>query len=98
MVCGERRVIASGRMKDGFCTRCRQLFERICEALQHASTEITLSSRLTDLGVDSLDAVEFVMEFEEEYGIRIPDDEAAQLVTVRDLVRAISRHERGDSE
>ena len=42
-----------------------------------------------DLGADSLDQVELVMAFEEEFGIEIPDEEAEKIVTLEDAVRYI---------
>ena len=42
-----------------------------------------------DLGADSLDSVELVMAFEEEFGIEIPDDEAEKIATVQDAVNYI---------
>ncbi len=56
------------------------------------SSEISYSSTLSDLGADSLDAVELVMECEKEFGINIPDDEAERIRTVGDAVRYIERH------
>lgn len=44
------------------------------------------SSFMGDLGADSLDTVELVMAFEEEFNVEIPDEEAEKLVTVRDAV------------
>jgi len=44
---------------------------------------------VNDLGADSLDVVEFVMEVEKEFNIAIPDEEAAKLVTVGDAVKYI---------
>ena len=41
---------------------------------------------INDLGADSLDLVEFVMEVEKEFDITIPDDQATKLLTVRDAV------------
>ncbi|MDE6200069.1 MAG: acyl carrier protein, partial [Muribaculaceae bacterium] len=38
----------------------------------------------TDLGADSLDTVELIMEFEKEFGVTIPDDEAEKIATVGD--------------
>jgi acyl carrier protein len=38
------------------------------------------------LGVDSLDTVELVMAFEEEFGVEIPDDAAERILTVKDAV------------
>lgn len=45
-----------------------------------------------DLGADSLDTVELVMAFEEEFGIEIPDEEAEQLQTVGDAIRYLEEH------
>ena len=41
---------------------------------------------ITDLGADSLDTVELIMEFEKEFGITIPDEEAEKIKTVGDAV------------
>ena len=48
------------------------------------------ASFVEDLGADSLDTVELVMAFEEEFGMEIPDEEAEQLQTVGDAIRYIS--------
>lgn len=48
------------------------------------------ASFIDDLGADSLDTVELVMAFEEEFGIEIPDDAAEKIVTVNDAVSFIS--------
>ncbi|HWG81208.1 MAG TPA: acyl carrier protein, partial [Stellaceae bacterium] len=45
-----------------------------------------------DLGADSLDTVELVMAFEEEFGCEIPDDAAEKIVTVKDAVTFIESH------
>ena len=45
-----------------------------------------------DLGLDSLDVVELVMAFEEEFGIEIPDNDADRIFTVEDAVNYISQH------
>ena len=42
---------------------------------------------MDDLGADSLDTVELIMEMEEEFGIEIPDEEAEKLATVGDAVK-----------
>ena len=48
-------------------------------------------SFIEDLGADSLDTVELVMAFEEEFGIEIPDDAAESIVTVGDAVKFIEK-------
>ena len=51
------------------------------------------ASFIDDLGADSLDIVELVMAFEEEFGVEIPDDDAAEkIATVGDATRYIDEH------
>ena len=47
------------------------------------------ASFIDDLGADSLDTVELVMAFEEEFGIEIPDDAAEKILTVNDAISFI---------
>lgn len=51
------------------------------------------ASFVEDLGADSLDTVELVMAFEEEFGIEIPDEEAEKLQTVGDAIRYIEERQ-----
>ena len=53
------------------------------------------ASFIDDLGADSLDIVELVMAFEEEFGVEIPDDAAEKIATVGDAVAYISEHQQG---
>ena len=53
------------------------------------------ASFIDDLGADSLDTVELVMAFEEEFGIEIPDDSAESIQTVGDAVKFISERVGG---
>ena len=60
----------------------------IVEQLGVDEEEVTPdASFVDDLGADSLDTVELVMAFEEEFGIEIPDEDAEQLQTVGDAIR-----------
>lgn len=55
--------------------------------------KISLDARFVDdLGADSLDTVELVMAFEEEFGIEIPDEDAEKIVTVQNAVDYIKNH------
>jgi len=49
------------------------------------------ASFIDDLGADSLDTVELVMAFEEEFSIEIPDDAAEKIVTVKDAIDFINQ-------
>ncbi|MSR47834.1 MAG: acyl carrier protein [Planctomycetes bacterium] len=52
--------------------------------------KITMAtSFVNDLGADSLDTVELVMEFEDEFDVNIPDDEAEKIQTVGDAIKYI---------
>ncbi len=51
------------------------------------------ASFIDDLGADSLDQVELVMAFEEEFGCEIPDEEAEKIVTLEDAVKFITTAE-----
>jgi acyl carrier protein len=51
------------------------------------------ASFVEDLGADSLDTVELVMAFEEEFGMEIPDEDAEKLQTVGDAIKYISEHQ-----
>ena len=64
--------------------------EIIIEKLGVEESEVTLEASFTnDLGADSLDTVELIMEFEKEFGITIPDDQAEKIATVGDAVAYI---------
>jgi len=51
------------------------------------------ASFIDDLGADSLDIVELVMAFEEEFGVEIPDDAAEKIGTVGDAITYIDEHQ-----
>lgn len=62
----------------------------IVDKLGVEETEVTETASFTnDLGADSLDTVELIMEFEKEFGISIPDDQAEKISTVGDAVAYI---------
>ena len=59
----------------------------IVDKLGVEASEVTTEASFTnDLGADSLDTVELIMEFEKEFGISIPDDQAEKIATVGDAV------------
>ncbi len=62
----------------------------IVEQLGVNMEQVTPTARfIEDLGADSLDTVELVMAFEEEFGAEIPDDQAEKLLTVGDVINYI---------
>jgi acyl carrier protein len=62
----------------------------IVDKLGVDAKEVTLEASFTnDLGADSLDTVELIMEFEKEFNIAIPDDQAEKIATVGDAITYI---------
>ena len=67
--------------------------EIIVEQLGVDAEEVTENASFTDdLGADSLDIVELVMAFEEEFGIEIPDEDAEKIQRVSEAVSYINEH------
>jgi len=67
--------------------------EIIVEQLGVDENQITIeASFVDDLGADSLDTVELVMAFEEEFDIEIPDEDAEKIKTVKDVVTYLNEH------
>lgn len=57
--------------------------------------EVTMEASFTnDLGADSLDTVELIMDLEKEFDITIPDEDAEKIVTVGDAVNYIEQHQK----
>jgi acyl carrier protein len=73
-----------------FETRVKEI---IVEQLGVDPTEVVVgASFVNDLGADSLDTVELVMAFEEEFGIEIPDEEAEKIQTVGNAIDYVKAH------
>ena len=72
------------------------IFEKVQKALAEqfevSPDTITLDTNLVDdLGADSLDVVELIMSIEDEFGVSISDEEAANLVTVQSIVDYVEK-------
>lgn len=67
----------------------------IAEKLGKKKEQITLKTNLIeDLGADSLDVVELIMTFEDEFGITLPDEDVAKMKTVGDVVTYIKNQKK----
>lgn len=63
----------------------------IVDKLGVEETEVTETANFTnDLGADSLDTVELLMEFEKVFGIKIPDEETSTIATVQDAIDKVA--------
>lgn len=68
----------------------------LVDKLGIAETEVTADANFVkDLGIDSLDYAELVMEFEQTFNIRIPDEDAEQLQTINQAVKYIDKKMKG---
>ncbi len=70
--------------------------ERIKEIIKEqlmveAEEVVETASFVDDLGADSLDTVEMIMEIEDEFGIEIPDDDAEKIATVGDAIEYVKK-------
>ena len=66
--------------------------EIIKEQLMVETDEVTeTASFVDDLGADSLDTVEMIMEIEDEFGIEIPDEDAEKIATVGDAIEYVKK-------
>lgn len=73
------------------------VFERVIEIVANelnvSKDEITLETDIqSDLGADSLDAVELMMALEEEFDTQIPDDKAQGFKTIKDIVKFLENN------
>ena len=70
-----------------------KVVEIVFNQLEISKEDVTPDSSLVeDLGADSLDTVELVMAFEEEFGLEIPDDEAENITTIKSAVDWIEKN------
>jgi len=70
--------------------------EIIVERLSVTADKVTSDAKfIEDLGADSLDTVELVMAFEEEFNIDVPDEDSEKLTTVGEVVQYISKVQEG---
>lgn len=69
----------------------KQVTAIIVDKLGVEESEVTETANFTnDLGADSLDTVELLMEFERVFGIKIPDEETSSIATVADAVAKVT--------
>ena len=69
----------------------QKIIKLIADKLNKKIDQITPASRLVeDLGADSLDVVELIMAFEDEFGVSLPDEDIAKMKTVEDVVKFVS--------
>ena len=72
-----------------------RVIEIVSEQMGVAKDQVTRdTSFVNDLGADSLDTVELVMAFEEEFGIEIPDEDAEKITRVKEAVEYIESHSK----
>ncbi len=69
-----------------------KVIEILAEKLDKDPSEITVTSNIKeDLGADSLDMVEIVMEIEEEFDVEVEDADTASIITVQDIIDYVTK-------
>ena len=77
----------------------KQVKAIIVDKLGVEESEVTETANFTnDLGADSLDTVELLMEFESVFGIKIPDEETSTIATVQDAIEKVKEKIAGKEE
>ena len=70
-----------------------RVIDIVCEQMGASRDKVTEeTSFINDLGADSLDTVELVMEFEDAFELNIPDEDAEKIQTVGDAIKYIEEH------
>ena len=78
-------------LKEGYMSVEERIQKIVCEQLGVSLEEAKLeASFVDDLGADSLDTVELVIAFEEEFEIEIPDEEAEEIATIKNAIDYIN--------
>ena len=73
-----------------------RVIDIVCEQMGTTKDKVSEeTSFINDLGADSLDTVELVMEFEDEFDLNIPDEDAEKIQTVGDAIKYIDEHNDG---
>jgi len=89
----DQQSIRGEHMAAGVEDKVKQI---IVEQLQVDEAEVTPSASFQeDLGADSLDVVELVMQFEEAFDLEIPDEDAEKIKTVKDAIEYIEKNGKG---
>ena len=71
----------------------KRVIEIVVDKLGVEASKVTEDAKfIDDLGADSLDTVELIMEFEDEFSIEIPDEDAEQILSVKQAVQYIDNH------
>jgi acyl carrier protein len=97
-ICGALAVLEpSYPLIDAPCPRCGQLLvwfrDHLGRIVGIDPHMITFETVLRDLGMDSLDIVEVVMELEEETGVSIPEEEVERMLTIGDIIRYLQQQQ-----
>jgi acyl carrier protein len=91
-VCRKRTRTSQGETRMAVEEKVKQI---IVEQLQVDEAEVTPNASFQeDLGADSLDVVELVMQFEEAFDLEIPDEDAEKIKTVKDAIDYIEKNEK----
>src|SRR5687768_9100970 len=95
---GSESRISKSKRPSGMSDVAERVKKIVVEHLNVDQEKVTdNASFIEDLGADSLDTVELVMAFEEEFGIDIPDEDAEQMRTVGDAVSYMKKHSSGSA-
>ena len=99
-ICGAVAALETSDAGDSLCPQCGQLLWKLRDSLEAITlspiAELALSDPITSHLADSMDVVELVMQFEDTFGLVIPDEDYEKLRTIQDALRYIRKRQQGD--
>ncbi|MFO1091892.1 MAG: acyl carrier protein [Planctomycetaceae bacterium] len=99
-VCGAFAPLETSDAGDSLCPQCGQLLWKLRDSLEAITLSpiqsIALSDSITEHLADSLEIIELVMQFEDQFGTSIPDDADERFRTIADVLRWLREQQQGD--
>jgi acyl carrier protein len=88
----KRGEVATGSTIPDEARLTREIIEIVATIAEREASEMDLSSRLEDLGIDSLDGLRIVAEVEQRYGVTIDEREMSRIRSIPDILEAMRRY------
>jgi acyl carrier protein len=99
-ICGAFAALETSDAGDTLCPRCGQLLWKLRDSLEAVTlspiAELALTDPITSHLADSMDVVELVMQFENTFGLKIPDEDYEKIRTIEDVLRYLLRRQQED--
>jgi len=99
-ICGAFAPLETSDAGDSLCPQCGQLLWKLRDSLEAVTlspiAKLALKDPITSHLADSMDVVELVMQFEDTFGMTIPDEDYGKIRTIEDALRYIRKRQQSD--